>query len=79
MSPQRQGAANAIRSVRKWLVVLLIVVVVGFAAVGYEINHQRTEIAGLKTQVNTLNSQVQQLDDTTKILGTGLKSALQGK
>jgi hypothetical protein len=79
MSPQRQGAAHAIRSVRMLVVLLLIVVVIGFAAAGYEINHQRSEVAGLKNQVNGLNSQVQDLDAKTVVLGTALKAELAQK
>jgi len=71
MSPQGRPP-YARRSV--WIVVALlsIIVVVGFAAAGYEINHQRTEINGL-------HSQVQQLNASIVYLETAIKSLAQGK
>jgi hypothetical protein len=53
MSPQR--APYARRSVWFLVALLSIIVVIGFAAAAYEINHQRTEINGLKAQVENLN------------------------
>jgi outer membrane murein-binding lipoprotein Lpp len=44
------------------VVLISIVLVLGLAVGGYEINHQRTEIDGLQTQVTTLNKQVTSLD-----------------
>ena len=43
-----------------WLVIaaLALVLVVGGVAAGYEINHLRTEVDGLGTQVHALQSQV---------------------
>lgn len=55
MSPQRQRARYARRSVWYLVAILSIVVVIGFAAAGYEINHQRNEINGLHNQVLQLN------------------------
>jgi hypothetical protein len=35
--------------------ILAVVVVVGFAAAGYELNHLRTEVNGLSARINYLN------------------------
>ncbi len=77
MSPQG-AVAHAIRSVRMLVLILLVVVVVGFAVAGYEINHQRSEISGLKSQVNELNLQVQKLDSATALLQAAIKSVANG-
>ena len=53
MSPQRVPYAR--RSVWFLVALLSIIVVIGFAAAAYEINHQRTEINGLHAQVENLN------------------------
>lgn len=53
MTPRR--APYASRSVWYVVGVLSIVLVAGFAAAGYEMNHLRTEINGLHHQVKTLN------------------------
>jgi hypothetical protein len=55
---KRQRPPYASRSV--WLVIaaLAVVLVVGGAAAGYEINHLRTQVDGLGTQVHELQSQV---------------------
>lgn len=57
MSPQRR-APYARQSVWVFVAILSLIVVIGFAAAGYEINHQRTEIDGLTKQVTTLKLEV---------------------
>lgn len=64
MSPQR--APYARRSVWFLVALLSIIVVIGFAAAAYEINHQRTEINGLHTQVQSLNYSVTLLQVVAK-------------
>jgi outer membrane murein-binding lipoprotein Lpp len=71
MSPQRVQYAR--RSVWYLVAILSIVVVVGFAATGYEINHQRNEINGLHSQVQQLNGAIAELSFALKQL------SLQGK
>lgn len=78
MSPQRPPYAR--RSVSLLVAILSIIVVIGFAAAGYEINHQRTEVNGLHSQVNGLQNQVQQLNGSVIYLGVAVKQlAQQGK
>jgi hypothetical protein len=55
---KRGRAPYANRSVWNAVVVLSIVLVVGFAAAGYEIHHLNSEINGLRTQAATVNSTV---------------------
>jgi NADH:ubiquinone oxidoreductase subunit 6 (subunit J) len=52
---KRQRRPYARYSVWYVVLVLAIVVVIGFAAAGYEINHLRTQVNGLQTQVNSVN------------------------
>lgn len=65
MAQQRRGYASrrgyANRPVWYAVIVISIVVVVGFALAGYEINHLRTEINGLHAQVQNLNKEVAEL------------------
>jgi hypothetical protein len=51
----RQRVPYARRSV--WYVVLPLsaIVVIGFALAGYEINHLRTEVDGLHSQIQSIN------------------------
>jgi hypothetical protein len=52
-----------------WSVVaiLSVIVVVGFAVAGYEINHLRNEINGLQGQVQYLNSAIALLEVALKL------------
>jgi hypothetical protein len=54
-NPNRRGYAN--RPVWYAVIVISIVVVVGFALAGYEINHLRTEVNGMHAQIQSLNNQ----------------------
>jgi hypothetical protein len=56
---RRQRAPYANRSVWWVVAVLAIVLVVGFAIAGYEINHLRNEVDGLHTQIKSINGQLQ--------------------
>jgi outer membrane murein-binding lipoprotein Lpp len=38
--------------------ILAVIVVVGFAGAGYELNHLRTEVNTLNAQVNNLNQEL---------------------
>ncbi len=53
MNPKRSPFAR--RSVWYFVMVLSIIVVVGFAAGGYEINHQRNEIKAQAAEITALN------------------------
>ena len=53
MAPKR--APYAKRSVWYVVIALAAIVVIGFAAAGYEINHLRTEFDGLNAQVQSIN------------------------
>jgi uncharacterized protein YabE (DUF348 family) len=46
-----------------WYVVavLALVVVIGFAVAGYEINHLRTQVDGLQNQVNSISKVVTEI------------------
>jgi hypothetical protein len=55
---KRGRAPYANRSVWNAVIVLSIVLVVGFAAGGYELHHLNSEINGLRSQATTLNSTV---------------------
>jgi hypothetical protein len=54
MAPKR--APYAKRSVWYVVIALAAIVVIGFAAAGYEINHLRTEVNGLHAQVQRVNN-----------------------
>jgi hypothetical protein len=54
----RQRVPYAKRSVWYVVIALSAIVVIGFAAAGYEINHLRTEVNGLHTQVQGLSNEV---------------------
>ncbi len=54
----RKPAMYASRSVWYLVIGLSIVVVIGFAAGAYEVNHLRTEIDGLHHQVQGLSSEI---------------------
>jgi hypothetical protein len=54
----RKRAPYAKRSVWYVVIPLAAVVVIGFAAAGYEINHLRTEVNGLHTQIQSINNVV---------------------
>jgi hypothetical protein len=56
MSPQR--APYAKRSVWYAVAILALIVVVGFAGAGYELNHLRTEVNSLHAQLNNLNAEL---------------------
>ena len=64
MSPQRAPFAR--RSVWSVVAILSVIVVVGFAVAGYEINHLRNEINGLQAQVQYLNSAIAYLEIALK-------------
>ena len=51
----RQRAPYAKRSVWYVVLILAVVVVVGFAGAGYELNHLRTEINGQNVRINALS------------------------
>ncbi len=57
----RKRMQYATRTVWYLVIALSIVVVVGFAAGAYEVNHLRTEFNGLHRQVQSLNSEVSNL------------------
>lgn len=59
MSPQRAPFAR--RSVWFVVAILSVIVVVGFAVAGYEINHLRNEVNGLNAQVQGLNTNIKLL------------------
>lgn len=61
MKQKRRAPQYANRSVWYVVVVLSIVVVVGFAAAGYELNHLRTEINGIHPQIQNLHNLVASL------------------
>ena len=65
MSPQRAPFAR--RSVWSVVAILSVIVVVGFAVAGYEINHLRNEINGLQGQVQYLNSAIALLEVALKL------------
>ena len=81
MSPKR--APYARRSLSYLVAVLSIIVVVGFAVAGYEINHLRNETNGLNAQVQQLSSQSYSQNLTNIYLETQVKTlvalAQQGK
>ena len=54
MAPKR--APYAKQSVWYVVIALAAIVVIGFAAAGYDINHLRNEVNGLHTQVQSLNN-----------------------
>jgi hypothetical protein len=56
----RPRVPYAKRSVWTVVVVLSIVVVVGFAIAGYEINHLQNEVNGLNGQIHTFLQQIVQ-------------------
>jgi hypothetical protein len=56
MAPKR--APYAKQSVWYVVIALAAIVVIGFAAAGYEINHLRNEFNGLHAQVQSLNNAV---------------------
>jgi outer membrane murein-binding lipoprotein Lpp len=63
----------------KFAVVLIsIVLVLGLAGGGYEINHLRTEVNGLQTQVTNLNKQVTNLNKEVSQLFIGEEKLLEG-
>lgn len=73
MSPQgapyaRRPLPYARRSVWIVVAVLSVIVVVGFALAGYEINHLRDEINGLQAQTRQLNSAIVLLEAAIKSL-----------
>ena len=53
---KRQRGPHARQSLWNVIIVLSIVLVVGFAVAGYEINHLRTQVNGLQTQVTALHN-----------------------
>ncbi len=55
---KRRRDPHARRSVWYVVAILSFVVVVGFAAGAYEINHLRTQVNGLQHSVNSLGSAV---------------------
>jgi hypothetical protein len=55
---KRRRVPYARRSVWYVIAVLSILLVVGFVAAGYEINHLRTQADGLQHQVNDLQARV---------------------
>lgn len=73
MSPKR--APYARRSVWYLVAVLSIIVVIGFAATGYEINHLRTEVNGL----HGMQRQFQQVEGQLEYLQAALMKLAQGK
>ena len=52
----RKRAPYAKQSLWYVVIALAAIVVIGFAAAGYEINHLRNEVNGLHTQVQSLNN-----------------------
>lgn len=70
---KRQRAKYASRQVWYVVAALSIVLVVGFATAGYEINHLRTEINGLHQQVANVNGTVSALFLAVLRLGQQLK------
>ena len=69
MPPQRTRYARR-QSVWTFLIILSVVVVVGFAAAGYEINHQRTQINDLRGQVEGLSRSIEYLQNAVKLLAS---------
>jgi hypothetical protein len=68
----RKRAPFAKQSVWYVVIGLAAIVVIGFAAAGYEINHLRTEVNGLQTQVQSINRVVSVLySDVLKLLSKG--------
>lgn len=67
MSPKRR-APYARQSVWIFVAILSVIVVIGFLAAGYEINHQRTEINTLHSQVQGLTESVSYLQNAVKLL-----------
>jgi len=72
----RQSAPYARRSVWWVIAVLSVLLVAGFVAAGYEINHLRTQVNGLQTQTNGLQYQLAQLGkEVSSLYQVLLKSA----
>jgi hypothetical protein len=57
----RKRAPYAKRSLLYVVIGLAAIVVIGFAALGYEVNHLRTEVNGLQSQLHALSSGVAEL------------------
>lgn len=57
---KRQRVPYARRSLNTVVAVLAIVLVIGLAIAGYEINHQRTEINHLQSQITKANQALSQ-------------------
>lgn len=68
----RQRAPYAKRSVWYVVLILAVVVVVGFAGAGYELNHLRTEINGQNVRINALSSVVSMLNAAVALLHSSL-------
>jgi uncharacterized membrane protein affecting hemolysin expression len=72
MPPQR--ARYARHNVWIFVIIISIVVVLGFAAAAYEINHQRTQINGLQTQLTNQatyeHDQFLELQNALKIIAS---------
>ena len=71
MSRQRAPYAN--KSVWYVVLILAVVVVVGFAAAGYELNHLRTEVNALNVRINSLSYLITLLQAALHVLSAQIK------
>jgi|HubBroStandDraft_6_1064221.scaffolds.fasta_scaffold466946_2 hypothetical protein len=71
MSRQRAPYAN--RSVWYAVLILAVVVVIGFAGAGYELNHLRTEVNSLSVRVNGLSYLITLLETALHLLQAQIK------
>ena len=69
----RQRAPYAKRSVWYAVLILAVVVVIGFAGAGYELNHLRTEVNGLSARINGLSYLIALLQAAVHLLFAQLK------
>ena len=59
---RRRRAPYANRSVWYAVGILALVVVLGFAGVGYELNHLRTQVNSLNGRINSLNQTITEIE-----------------
>ena len=69
----RQRAPYAKRSVWYAVLILAVVVVVGFAAAGYELNHLRTEVNAMNVRINSLSYLITLLQAAVHVLSAQIK------